>query len=108
MASLWVVGVLLSLTGSIILNVGVNVMKRAHTHYAKLQRRAAVVAAAAGGGGVEGEGEGDFASVSPRKLRMYLLQWRWWAGFALFAAGNTLDFLALGYAASSIIAPLGR
>ncbi|KNC51674.1 uncharacterized protein AMSG_07737 [Thecamonas trahens ATCC 50062] len=79
----WAIGVVLSAVGSIILNVGHNLMKAAHM--------ANVLAAAA----------------ADQRPVLYLRLPRWWAGMALFLAGNALDFVALSFAAQSLIAALG-
>jgi hypothetical protein len=76
----YVLGVSLSVAGSTILNLGHNLMKRDH------MRNALLPAAA---------------------RRVYMCRWRWAAGFAVFLAGNVLDFLALGLVAQSVAAPLG-
>ena len=73
----WWVGVVLSTVGSVVLNIGHNVMKQAHERGAGL------------------------GSVG------YLRERRWWCGFGLFVCGNGLDFVALSFAAQSVIAALG-
>ena len=85
----WVIGVCCSTVGSIILNIGHNIMRTAHiaTHTPTP------------------------TPTPPRcassKLPNYLASKTWWAGFSLFLLGNGLDFVALSFAPQSLIAALG-
>eukprot|EP00002_Diphylleia_rotans_P024335 TRINITY_DN4801_c0_g1_i1.p1 TRINITY_DN4801_c0_g1~~TRINITY_DN4801_c0_g1_i1.p1 ORF type:complete len:385 (-),score=69.88 TRINITY_DN4801_c0_g1_i1:208-1362(-) len=74
----WAVGVCVSLVGSVTLNIGLNIQKKAYADCAK-----------------------DPQSSGILKNRT------WWLGFALFILGNAGDFIALGFAAQSLITPLG-
>ena len=71
-------GVMFSLIGSTTLNVGLNTQKAGHRWATR--------------------------RLPPRSpLREPL----WWLGMAVFVVGNLGDFVALGFAPQSIIAPLG-
>eukprot|EP00698_Gefionella_okellyi_P003137 TRINITY_DN12931_c0_g1_i1.p1 TRINITY_DN12931_c0_g1~~TRINITY_DN12931_c0_g1_i1.p1 ORF type:complete len:474 (-),score=99.18 TRINITY_DN12931_c0_g1_i1:235-1656(-) len=76
----WVIGVLCTVVGSVVLNFGANVQRYSHLKNA----------------------------AKPREKQHWVcLQPIWLLGFGLFLAGNIADFVALGFAAQTIIAPLG-
>ena len=79
----WAVGVALTVVGSIGINLGTNMLKLAHN------RAGAEVVA---GGPAARSVRGDPV---------------WVSGFALFGAGNVLNFAAMAFAAQSLLAPVG-
>ncbi|KAK9803832.1 hypothetical protein WJX73_005110 [Symbiochloris irregularis] len=76
----WIVGALINLIGSVLINFGTNVMKLGHN------KRAA------------------FSDAERPPIRKI---YEWQLGVALFAVGNVLNFVSLGFAAQSLLAALG-
>jgi hypothetical protein len=78
----WYYGVIISIVGSLCMNLGQNIQKfAANVSLSKNQR-------------------GD-------KVQAYYKQWRWWAGFACVIFGSFGDFIALYFAPQSIVMPMG-
>jgi len=76
----WIIGVLCTLVGSVVLNFGANLQR-----YSYLKN-----------------------GLKPiEHQRIFIRQPLWCLGFGLFLAGNIADFIGLGYASQTIIAPLG-
>eukprot|EP01083_Nonionella_stella_P217435 780674_1 len=80
MANLWLVGAFLSIAGSVCSNIGVNVQKH---------------------------GQNINARRHADDRRSYHNQPFWWLGLFLVIVGSLGDFFALGFAAQSIVAPIG-
>lgn len=80
MSYLWAVGAGLGVIGSVFSNLGVNVQK-----YSFMKN----------------------ALLSPEKRKPYWRNAGWWIGLALVILGALGDFIALGIAAQSIVAPIG-
>lgn len=80
MSYLWAVGAGLGLIGSVFSNLGVNVQK-----YSFMKN----------------------ALLPPEKRKSYWRNGGWWIGLALVILGALGDFIALGIAAQSIVAPIG-
>eukprot|EP00002_Diphylleia_rotans_P033229 TRINITY_DN7041_c0_g1_i2.p1 TRINITY_DN7041_c0_g1~~TRINITY_DN7041_c0_g1_i2.p1 ORF type:complete len:373 (-),score=63.31 TRINITY_DN7041_c0_g1_i2:1008-2126(-) len=76
----WVIGVVLNLTGSIMINLGTNLMKLSHNINAKL----------------------DDASKTPTHRNP-----RWLTAMGVFIVGNILNFSSFGFAAQSMLAAMG-
>jgi magnesium transporter len=75
--SLWWLGALLYVTGSIIINLGSNLIRKNHTMYTK--------------------------ETKPP----FFKQWLALVGWSLFGLGNVLNFVAFMFAAQSLCAALG-
>ena len=82
---MWVVGVVLATFASAVSNLGLNLQKLTHVRNAATAQ----------------------ASVEPVKSGGYYKQRLWALGLALIILGSVADFVALGFGAQSIIAPLG-
>ncbi|CAD7699807.1 unnamed protein product [Ostreobium quekettii] len=78
----WHTGAAINLVGSVLINLGTNVMKLGHNRKAALKARTG-------------------KTVAIRKFS----EWR--LGVAIFAIGNLANFVSLGYAAQSLLAGLG-
>ncbi|KAK9824316.1 hypothetical protein WJX72_009403 [[Myrmecia] bisecta] len=83
MAGSWAIGAVINVIGSILINLGTNVMKLGHN------KRAA------------SSNLPDKEKPSVRKFR------EWQIGVALFSIGNVLNFASFGFAAQSLLAALG-
>jgi len=84
LAPLWYVGVTMSIIASMMSNAGLNVQK-----YSMMQ---------------------EFKHVAANKSykeRMYLAQPLWWIGLFCVIMGSVGDFAALGFAAQSLVTPVG-
>uniref|UniRef100_A0A383W012 Magnesium transporter n=1 Tax=Tetradesmus obliquus TaxID=3088 RepID=A0A383W012_TETOB len=79
----WLLGVGINLVGSILINLGTNVMKLGHNKRAALPEPLT----------------GSKKAVS--KIR------EWQIGVALFSVGNVANFISFGYAAQSLLAAIG-
>ncbi|KAL3149128.1 hypothetical protein ABBQ32_001966 [Trebouxia sp. C0010 RCD-2024] len=77
----WMVGAIINVIGSILINLGTNVMKLGHN------KRSA-----------------DSPDSTRRPIRKYR---EWQCGVGLFAVGNVLNFVSFGFAAQSLLAALG-
>ncbi|KAL0055267.1 hypothetical protein WJX82_009682 [Trebouxia sp. C0006] len=77
----WYIGAIVNVVGSILINLGTNVMKLGHN------KRSA-----------------DLPESSRRPIRKYR---EWQCGVSLFAVGNALNFVSFGFAAQSLLAALG-
>ncbi|KIY99135.1 hypothetical protein MNEG_8826 [Monoraphidium neglectum] len=82
MGAKWLIGVGVNLVGSILINLGTNVMKLGHN------KRAALPLA-----------EADKPPIS--RFR------EWQFGVAAFTVGNVANFLSFGYAAQSLLSAIG-
>lgn len=106
----WEVGVTLCLAGAATTNLGMNLQKKSH-----IQNRcaAATHAAICNASATLGVADGD--SLTPRHFslldieqqRGVMSQPLWRAGFAVFIAGQLLNFGALSFASQSLLATLG-
>ncbi|KAL0035114.1 hypothetical protein WJX79_001421 [Trebouxia sp. C0005] len=77
----WYIGAIINVVGSILINLGTNVMKLGHN------KRSA-----------------DLPESSRRPIRKYR---EWQCGVGLFVVGNALNFISFGFAAQSLLAALG-
>lgn len=77
----WYIGAIINVVGSILINLGTNVMKLGHN------KRSA-----------------DLPESSRRPIRKYR---EWQCGVGLFVVGNALNFVSFGFAAQSLLAALG-
>jgi uncharacterized membrane protein len=78
----WYFGVIISIAGSLCMNLGQNIQKfAANVSLSKSTR-------------------GD-------KLQSYYKQWRWWGGLGFVIFGSCGDFIALYFAPQSIVMPMG-
>eukprot|EP01101_Sappina_pedata_P008491 TRINITY_DN4719_c0_g1_i1.p1 TRINITY_DN4719_c0_g1~~TRINITY_DN4719_c0_g1_i1.p1 ORF type:complete len:433 (+),score=104.92 TRINITY_DN4719_c0_g1_i1:90-1388(+) len=75
----WIAGVLLSATGSILINIGTNMMKYSHAYHDNLAHKKSSV----------------------------LHQPMWLTGISIFCIGNIVNFWALSYSAQSMLAAVG-
>ncbi|KAJ1475058.1 magnesium transporter NIPA-domain-containing protein [Baffinella frigidus] len=75
------IGVLLSLLGDIIINIGMNSMKYAHN--------------------------GNQHEITGDPIRHYLRLPLWWVGILLLVAGELGNLVAYGYAPAAIVTPIG-
>ena len=77
---LWLVGVIISIIGSVFSNLGQNVQK-----YAMMKN-----------------------DEVPESERLpYTKMWRWWVGLALVIFGSLGDFTSLSFAPQSVVMPVG-
>lgn len=85
MSGVWVIGVVLSIVGNVIINLGTNLVKIAH------ERRKSLC-------------EQQASSIPPI---LVLLRDPYWAGgTAMFAFGNLLNFASFGFAAQTLLSSL--
>eukprot|EP00941_MAST-03F_sp_MAST-3F-sp1_P005292 g5292.t1 len=83
-SSLWIIGVFLAIFASAMSNLGVNVQKLSQNKEKELVQNDEAV-----------------------KARPYVMQPIWLAGLAMVVLGSLGDFIALGFAAQSLIIPVG-
>lgn len=87
MAALWALGAIINVIGSVLINLGTNVIKLGHTRTASHHHSTTAAAAASSKGG---------KAAAPRALRHPRRWWRypgnrvWLAGMSLFTVGNLL------------------
>ena len=78
---LWLIGVIISVIGSIFSNFGQNVQK-----YSQMKNE----------------------ELPPEQQKdSYLKQWRWWVGLGLVILGSLGDFTSLSFAPQSVVMPVG-
>jgi hypothetical protein len=77
-SSLWWLGAVLYITGSVLSNLGTNLVRKNHTHY----------------------------QAKARKTPCYQ-QWFAIIGWSIYAVGNVLNFVAFMFTAQSLLAALG-
>lgn len=94
---LWVVGVSMTLAGSVSITFGTQLQKLAFNRQERAWQQAAAAAAA------ELDGKSTRELV-PRKPWFKLALW--WVGYVFLAVGAVSDFAAVGFAAQSLLAPL--
>jgi len=82
MGGTWLIGALINLVGSIMINLGTNVMKLGHNKRAAMESRIG-------------------KEISIRIFR------EWQIGVVFFVFGNLANFISFGYAAQSLLAALG-
>jgi len=93
----WIIGVFLASTGSLISNLGLNLQKLTHVRASKV---AAIQQQ-------QQAGKSDSQSESSMNRNAYYRKPIWVLGLSLVIFGSIADFVALGFAAQTIVAPLG-
>jgi len=93
----WIIGVFLASTGSLISNLGLNLQKLTHVRASKV---AAIQQQ-------QQSGKSDSQSESSIARNPYYRKPIWVLGLSLVIFGSIADFVALGFAAQTIVAPLG-
>lgn len=96
---LWVVGVSMTLAGSVAITLGTQLQKLAFNRQERAWQEALAAAALAAT-----RGEGRAFEPAPRKPWFKLPLW--WVGFLFLVIGAVSDFAAVGFAAQSLLAPL--
>jgi len=97
----FLVGVFLAATGSVISNLGLNLQKLTHVQISNSANNA------------HGESPSTTSSASPQPASSsqprspYFMHPTWALGLVLVIVGSVADFAALGFAAQTIVAPLG-
>jgi len=115
----WYIGAFMNVVGSVLINLGTNVMKLGHLRSLKRKRRVALADALLPR--IEEEVIDDDVLILrccqeswtwvPRRnrcrFRRALLSKTWVMGFIAFFIGNMLNFFSFGFAAQSLLASLG-
>jgi hypothetical protein len=96
---LWVVGVSMTLAGSVAITLGTQLQKLAFNRQERAWQEALAAAALA-----PTRDEGSTFEPAPRKAWFKLPLW--WLGYLFLAIGAVSDFAAVGFAAQSLLAPL--
>ena len=115
----WIIGACVNIAGSVMINLGTNVMKLGHLRSLKRKRRVALADALLPRiDEEEGSSRGTVykccqeswtwsPSTNKCRFRRALLSKTWVFGFISFFIGNVLNFFSFGYAAQSLLASLG-
>lgn len=118
-SSKWIFGVALNISGSVLINLGTNLMKLGHLRSLKRKRRVALADAInqrqEDTEALEGlvvykccqESWTWIPSQHQCRFRSALLSKTWFIGFLMFFIGNVMNFVSFQYAAQSLLAALG-
>jgi drug/metabolite transporter (DMT)-like permease len=95
-SSQWLIGATMNISGSIMINLGTNLMKFGHMETARAEKAAAAAAAA------------DARNSTPEGNQPTKAGGNWWhIGMGLFVLGNLLNFASFSFANQSLLAALG-
>eukprot|EP01084_Bolivina_argentea_P136551 240486_1 len=97
----WLIGVTLTIVAKVICNLGLNIQKKAHSILQKVMIQSQSHSA------LQKESETDSDIVKLDKQKSYVCDPLWIFGLFLVIVGAVFDFLALGYAPQSVVAPMG-
>jgi hypothetical protein len=105
----WLIGVGLVVVSCAVSNLGLNIQKLFHIRQANLQKQQSLNQLETEL--VHGLKSDEVHPVAEKKKKQkgddYCRQPLWICGFSLVLIGSLLDFAALGFAAQTVIAPLG-
>jgi hypothetical protein len=94
----WVIGCIIYLCGSVIINIGTNLIKYAHALEA---RQISAAAHRSSSANVDNNTISSGTAAHPQH------SFWWFLGFGLFFVGNVSNFISMGFTAQSLLAGLG-